>query len=137
MKYHRLYRCGATAPTPTHSPGAVASNPSGPSPPPSTLTSCGRRSIQCSPTDPIDDVTRDDIRKHVLQWDTDNRHVLERCIVNTKPHWAAALATTHPYAKVEPVIPPGRPCHTSLVIVPDIDLYSLLTVANIFPWTNT
>jgi hypothetical protein len=45
-------------------------------------------------------------------------------------------ATTHSHAKVAPVIPPGRPCHTPPIIVLDIDLYPHLTVANGFPLRN-
>lgn len=47
------------------------------------------------------------------------------------------LTTTHSRAKVKTVIPPGRPCHTSLIIVPDIHPYLLLTAADGFPQRNT
>ena len=49
----------------------------------------------------------------------------------------STLTTTHSRAKVKTVILPGRPCHTSLIIVPDIHPYLLLTVADGFPQRNT
>ena len=46
-------------------------------------------------------------------------------------------AITRSHAKAESDIPPGRPYHPLLLIVPDIDPYPLLTVASGFPLKNT